>query len=284
MSLWPEIASGEIRLTYHQAGPIRTRTLEAGNGEEAIVFLHGTGGHLETYMRNVLAHAERYRVYAIDMVGHGYSTKPDHDIELRHYVAHVKDFLDAAGVERAHVSGESLGGWVAVKLAVAHPERVAKLVLNTCGGRTADTAALDRLRTLSLKAAAEPTRENVRKRLEWLMHDPRTVTDDLVESRYRIYSQPGFLHAMERLTCLLIPDIRRRNMISDDELRAIRAPTLVVWTSHDPTGAVEVGERIAQLIPNARLVVMDGCGHWPQFENAELFNRIELEFLAGRPA
>jgi 2-hydroxy-6-oxonona-2,4-dienedioate hydrolase len=86
---------------------------------------------------------------------------------------------------------------------------------------------------------------------------------------------------MERLTCLLVPEIRKRNMISDDELRAIRAPTLVVWTSHDPTGAVEVGERIAQLIPNARLVVMDGCGHWPQFENAELFNRLELEFLAG---
>jgi 2-hydroxy-6-oxonona-2,4-dienedioate hydrolase len=55
----------------------------------------------------------------------------------------------------------------------------------------------------------------------------------------------------------------------------------VVWTSHDPTGAVEVGERIAHLIPNARMVVMDGCGHWPQFENAELFNRLELEFLAG---
>jgi len=284
MALWPEIASGEFRVTYHQAGPIRTRTLEAGRGSETIVFLHGTGGHLETYMRNILAHAERYRVYAIDMIGHGYSTKPDHDIELAHYVRHVRDFLDAVDCGRAHISGESLGGWVAVKFALAHPDRVAKLVLNTCGGRTADTAALDRLRTLSLKAVTEPSRENVRKRLEWLMHDPRTVTDDLVESRYRIYTQPGFVGAMEHLTCLLIPEIRQRNMISDDELRAIQAPTLVVWTSHDPTGAVEVGERMARLIPNAKFVVMDECGHWPQFENAALFNRLQLDFLAARSA
>jgi 2-hydroxy-6-oxonona-2,4-dienedioate hydrolase len=281
MALWPEIASGEVRLHYVQAGPVRTRVLEAGRGKDTVVFLHGTGGHLEAYMRNILAHAERYRVYAIDMVGHGYSSKPDHDLEISHYVEHLNDFLDAIDCRRAHLSGESLGGWVAVKFAVRFPDRVGKLVLNTCGGRTADTAALDRLRTLSLKAVVEPTRENVRKRLEWLMHDARAVSDDLVESRYRIYTQPGFARAMERLTCLLVPEIRRRNLIGDDELRAIAAPTLVVWTSHDPTGAVEVGERIAELIPNARFVVMDGCGHWPQFEDAAQFNKLQLDFLAS---
>lgn len=278
-SLWPAIAGGALRLHHVQAGPVRTRCLEAGEGAEAVILLHGTGGHLEAYMRNILPLAERYRVLAIDMVGHGYSDKPDHDYEIAHYVRHLVDFMDAVGLERAHISGESLGGWVAARFAMDHPDRLAKLVLNTAGGLVADPEVMERIRTLSLAAVAEAIQETVRKRLEWLMHDPATVTDDLVEMRYRIYTQPGFLGAMEHILCLQDMDIRRRSMFADDDLRAIAAPTLVVWTSHDPTGAVEVGQKFADLIPEAELVVMQDCGHWPQFEDAPRFNRLMLDFL-----
>ena len=278
--LWPELAAGAFRMHYVDAGPIRTRCLESGGGEAAIVLLHGVGGHLEAYNRNMLALGERYRVYAIDMVGHGFSDKPDHDFEIRHYVDHLADFMDAVGLERAHIAGESLGGWVAARFAIDRPDRVDKLVLNTAGGLVADEAVMERIRDLSLKAVREATRESVRKRLEWLMHDPAAVTDDLVAMRYAIYTQPGFVQAMERILCLQTMDIRRRNMFSDDDLRAIAAPTLVVWTSHDPTGAVEVGEKFARLIPDARLEVMQDCGHWPQFEDAAEFNRLVLDFLA----
>jgi 2-hydroxy-6-oxonona-2,4-dienedioate hydrolase len=281
MALWPELADLEFTLGYVNAAGVRTRCLAAGAGEP-LILLHGAGGHLETYVRNIKPLAAYYRVFAFDMLGHGYTDKPDYDYELPHYVRHTLDAMDALGVKCAHFSGESLGGWVAAKLAAAHPERVNRLVLNTAGGLTADPAVMDRLRTLSLKAVAEANRDNVRTRLEWLMHDKKMVTDDLVESRYRIYTQPGFLKAMEHIMCLQIMEIRRRSMLTDDELRAIEAPSLVIWTSHDPSGAVEVGERFARTIPDARLVVMQDCGHWPQFENAPLFNRMMLDFLAGR--
>lgn len=278
--LWPELADGQFRLGYIDAGAVRTRCLEAGDGEEAIVLLHGTGGHLEAYMRNILPLAERYRVFAIDMVGHGFSDKPDHDYEIAHYARHLADFMDAVGIERAHLSGESLGGWVAARFAMDHPERVDRLVLNTAGGLVADPAVMERIRELSLQAVREATRDSVRKRLEWLMHDPAAVTEDLVEMRYRIYTQPGFLRAMEHILCLQEMEIRRRNMFDDDDLRRISSPTLVIWTSHDPTGAVEVGQKFADLIPDAELVVMQDCGHWPQFEDAQRFNRLVLDFLA----
>ena len=136
MFLWPEIASGTIRLGYVQAWPVRTRYVEAGDpsADEAVVFIPGTGGHLEAFTRNLLPHAAHFRTIALDMVGHGYSDKPDHDYEIRHYVQHLLDFCDALGLARIHVHGESLGGWIAAQFAIDHPERTASLTLNTAGG------------------------------------------------------------------------------------------------------------------------------------------------------
>lgn len=284
MSLWPELAQGQYSLGYVDAGGIRTRCLEAGTknaGEEPVLLLHGSGGHLEAYTRNILPHAERHHVLAIDLLGHGFTAKPDKPYEIKDYVDHVLAFMDAMHIHRAHISGESLGGWVAADLAARHPDRIGKLVLNTAGGLTATPEVMERLRTLSLNAARNPDREAVRKRLEWLMHDKAHVSEDLVDMRYSIYTQPGFYKAMENIMCLQIMDIRRRNMLDDALLQGIRAQTLVVWTDHDPTGAIEVGQRFVDNIPNSRLEIMHGCGHWPQFEDAPTFNRLQLDFLAA---
>lgn len=278
--LWTDLAQGEFSLTSVNINGIRTRCLTAGNPtSRPLLLLHGSGGHLETYQRNILHHAERLRVFAIDMLGHGFTAKPDHDYEIDHYVDHLIGFLDKMSLPRVFLSGESLGGWVAARLAIRHPARVAKLVLNTAGGLSADPAVMDRLRTLSMNAVRNPDRGAVRKRLEWLMHDPKVVTDDLVEMRYRVYTQPGAEEMMEHIMCLQLMDVRRRNMLRVEDLRAITAPTLVIWTDHDPTGKVEVGETFAREIPGARLVVMKNCGHWPQYEDAATFNRLHLDFL-----
>jgi 2-hydroxy-6-oxonona-2,4-dienedioate hydrolase len=278
--LWTDLAQGEFSLGYVDARGIRTRCLSAGSGSAApLVFLHGSGGHLEAYHRNILPLAAQMRVFAIDMLGHGFTDKPDYDYEIDHYVDHLLAFCDAMGLAKVHLSGESLGGWVAARFAIRHPRRLARLVLNTAGGISADPAVMERLRTLSMNAVRNPDRAAVRKRLEWLMHDPAVVTDDLVEMRYRIYAQPGAVRMMEHIMCLQIMDVRRRNMISIEELHRIQAPTLVLWTDHDPTGKIEVGETFAREIPGARLVVMQNCGHWPQFEDPATFNRLHLEFL-----
>lgn len=282
MSLWPELLGLEFAMRQVDAGGIATRALVAGpESGPPLLFLHGTGGHLESHLANVQAHARHFRCYLIDMLGHGYTAKPTYDYTVDAHIDHILAFLDAVGAQRAHISGESLGGWVAVRLAARHPERVGRLVLNTAGGRTNNLEANARLRELSLKAVRDPSLDSVRARLEWLFHDKTKVTDDLVETRYRIYAQPGFATAMERICCLLEPAKRPAMMLTDDELRAIRAPTLVIWTSHDPQGAVSVGTGFATLIPDARLEVMEGCGHWPQFEDRATFDRLSLAHLLG---
>lgn len=282
-SIWPELADGSLRLGYVDAGGIRTRYIEAGeaDAEEAVVFVHGTGGHLEAFTRNLLPHAQHYRSMALDMIGHGFSSKPDHDYEIRHYVKHLLDFCDATGVRRAHLHGESLGGWIVAQFAIDHPDRVATLTLNTAGGLNTDPEVMKRVYAVTMKAVAEASPETVRARLEWLMNEPSRVTDDLVETRLRIYTQPGFKTAMEHILCLQNMDIRMRNVLTDETLTAISAPTLVIWTDHDPTAPVETGQRFVDAIPDSRLVVMSDCAHWPQWEKADEFNALHLEFLVA---
>jgi 2-hydroxy-6-oxonona-2,4-dienedioate hydrolase len=279
-TIWVDHLGAGFAVKYIDAGGTRTRVMEAGAGEP-LIFLHGTGGHLEAYSRNVLSHAARYRVLALDLVGHGFSDKPDLKYEISVYVDHVLKFMDAMGIEKAHISGESLGGWVAAWLAAQYPERVDKLVLNTAGGLESNPEVMARIKNLSLAAVTNATRESVRKRLEWLMCDPQTVTDELVEIRYQIYTQPGMIKVMENILCLQEMEVREKYIFTPETLRQIKASTLVLWTTHDPTYPAEVGRRFIEHIPDSRFVLMEDCGHWPQFENAVEFNRIHSEFLTA---
>ena len=281
-SVWSDLQGVAFSQGYLDAGGVRTRYLHAGDPHNpTLVLLHGSGGHAEAYVRNLQAHAEHFSTWSIDMLGHGYTDKPGHDLEIAHYVEHLVAFLDAIGAERADISGESLGGWVAARIAVDHPERVRRLVLNTAGGSQADPEVMKRIVSLSMAAAEDPTWKTVQARIKWLMADKSKDYDDIVASRQRVYRQPGFVSAMKDIMALQDPQIRARNLLGPDEYGAITAPTLVLWTSDDPTADVDEGRRIASMIPGARFEVMPGCGHWPQYEDPKTFDRLHLDFLLG---
>ncbi|RTL62556.1 MAG: alpha/beta fold hydrolase [Pseudonocardiaceae bacterium] len=279
-SVWSALAGLELSIRYVQVGEWRTRVLETGEGEP-LVLMHGTGGHLEAYAHNIVRLAERFRVIAYEYPGHGYTTHTTRDLELPDYVAHLDGLLDALGVDRTHLSGESLGGWLALKYAAAHPERVRRVVLNTPGGTMATPEVMERIRSLSQAAADDPTEERIRARLEWLMADPSTVTDELVDIRRAIYARPGFAESMRHILCLQDPEIRERNLVTDAELAAVTCPALVVWTSDDPSGPAAAGMNMAAKMPDARFEVIKDAGHWPQWEQSETFNALALEFLTG---
>lgn len=282
-SVWSDLAQVEFSQGFIEAGPFRTRYLHAGTLDKpALILLHGITGHAEAYIRNLRSHGEHFSVWAIDLIGHGYSTKPEHPLEIPDYIEHVVAFMDAIGVEKASFSGESLGGWVTAELARQRPERVDHIVLNTMGGTMANPAVMERLYELSMAAAEDPSWERVKARLEWLMADPSMVTDDLIRTRQAIFQQPDWKMACEMNMALQRMDVRRRNMLSDDDLRSIVAPAMVLWTTKDPSGPVDEGRRIADLLPNGHLVVMENCGHWPQYEDADTFNRHQLDFLLDR--
>lgn len=280
---WVDLRGATFDQGYLDAGGVRTRYLHSGSLQAPPLFmLHGTGGHAECYSRNLVQHGEHFNTYAIDMVGHGWSDKPDTPYEIDVYVEHLRSVMDTLGHQRAHVSGESLGGWVAARFALKYPERVLRLGLNTTGGATMNLAVMEKIKASTRAAVNHATWDTVRARLEWLMADAAAVTDDLIACRQAIYQQPGFPQALENILVLQEPAIRLRNNLTAAEWSAIKPPTLVVWTTHDPTAPESVGGRIASLIPNARFEVMQNCGHWPQFEDPATFNRLHIDFLLGK--
>lgn len=283
-SIWGDLRGTSFSQGWLDAKGIRTRYLQSGSADmPPLLLLHGVGGHAEAYARNLKSHGEHFWTWAVDLIGHGWTDKPAIDREIPQYIDHVLRVLDTLKIDKVSISGESLGGWVASRLAADHPDRVTRLVLNTAGGSQADPKVMERLKSLSMKAAMEPSWDFIKARVEWLMADKSKAYDDLVACRQAIYAQPGMAEAMKHNMVLQDLDIRTRNLMRAEDYGRIKAPTLVLWTSDDPTADVSEGRRIHSMIPGSLFTVMDGCGHWPQFEDAETFNRLHLNFLRGLP-
>ena len=280
-TLWTGLLGAETR--FYDARGIRTRSIQAGSGE-TVLMLHGTGATAEAFARNVVPLAAHYDVRAIDILGHGLTGTIDGPFSKEAFVQHAIDYMDAAGIERAHVVGNSLGGWIAIWLALMHPDRVGRIV-NIVGPhfavpigeetRTRTQAAADRLKQLSQDLAGDPTPERMRARLAWLFHNvERDLTDELVAVRWTLHQRAT--NGMQ--VSGFVGNPGAENILTPERLALLRHPTLLVWTDHNPAPAA-VAESVVGYLPDGALVVMNGCGHWPQWEDAATFNRIVTTFL-----
>jgi 2-hydroxy-6-oxonona-2,4-dienedioate hydrolase len=282
MSFWTSMQDVEFSQRWIDSAGTRTRVLEAGRGARAIVLLHGVQGHLEVWLHNIAALSRNHRVIAMDMLGHGLTSRPDRPYEIADYMNHILATMDRLQVGRATWMGSSLGGWVSARLAARYPERTEKLVLVSTAGLTADPQVMAKLKSLGERAASLPGSEGVRERLRFVIHDPAVLTEEVVQARWQIYSRPDYREALKHINILQQMDIRERNMLTAAELGRITAPTLVVWTDHDPTASLEKGREYQRSIPGARFVVIPECSHIPSLERPDEFNRVVLDFL-GTP-
>lgn len=283
MTMWSDLAECAFELGFVDAAGIRTRSLRAGSGED-IVFLHGTSGHLEAFVRNIPAHSAQFRCHAIDLLGHGYTGKPDYPYEIPRYVGHLRDYLDATGIGRVHLVGESLGGWVAAWFASEDPDRVASLQLIAPGGSVANPAVMQRIKESTERAVRSSDIALTRERLALLMYDPVNATDELVEIRHRIYHQSDFIENIGNLLCLQDMEVRQRNLLSADRLAKITTPTLIIWGNENPFGDVPEAMSLQQAIAGSRLEIFPRCGHWPQHEHHERYDKLSLAFLTATGA
>jgi len=123
-TIWVDLLGSQTR---YYGKTYRTRVIESGDGE-ALVLIHGVGGHAEAYSRNVVRLGQRYRAMAVDLVWHGLSAKPPYCEQIPTFAAQIVDLLDSLGIDQANIEGESLGGWVALWMALHHPERSGRLI------------------------------------------------------------------------------------------------------------------------------------------------------------
>ncbi|MES2412863.1 MAG: alpha/beta hydrolase [Pseudomonadota bacterium] len=282
-SIWVELSKTDFHLGWVDAGGIKTRFLEAGNPElPAVIFIHGTAGSLEAFCANIASHSRHFHCYAIDLVGSGYTDKPDVDYEIPVYVEHLRSFMDAMGIDRTSLVGVSLGAWIISRFATLYPERVKTLTLLSAAGLVANAQTMNQIKSIRSGAVENPTWENVRAVLLNLLHRKHKLSDDLIAVRQAIYGQPGMLKAMAHTLCLQDPDIRKRNLLSEEQWRSISVSTLIIGSLQDHDDYLKTAKYVADVIPNASYVAMSEVGHWPQYEDSETFNKINLEFLLSK--
>ena len=262
---------------------------ESGSGP-AVVMLHGGGpgaSGVSNYSRNIDALAQQYRVIVPDMPGYGRSAKGvDHSDPFGYLADVIRGLLDELGLASANLVGNSYGGAAALRLALDTPYRVDKLVLMGPGGigttRGTPTAGLKSL--LSYYGGGAPSRDKLESFIRnYLVYDGASVPDDLIDSRYAASIDPEVVAdpPLRRPSGpMALRTLWRMDLTRDSRLKHLQTPTLVLWGRDDKVNRPAGGPMLVNMMLNAELVMTSRTGHWMQWERAELFNRLVVDFLS----
>jgi pimeloyl-ACP methyl ester carboxylesterase len=259
------------------AGGIETSYLEAGSGE-TVLMLHGSGPGVSAqanWQHTIPTLARRFHVLAPDIVGFGATERPEDIVySLRNWTDHMWAFMDARGIEKARVIGNSLGGRIALQMATDHPGRIAKMVLMGAPG-----VGMTPTEGLAALRAYEPSHDAMRELLRnYFAVDPAMITDDLVKIRYEASIADGAYEAYRAMFF----DPRHAGTelgITENEVRAIATPTLLIHGREDKVVPLQVSVTMLGLLPNADLHVFSACGHWTQIERADEFSSVVSDYL-----
>jgi 2-hydroxy-6-oxonona-2,4-dienedioate hydrolase len=281
MSFWTALNGTPHTVRWVAVDGLRLRCLEAGEGDETVLLVHGLGGQIEVFARNIAPLAERYRVVALDLPGHGHSDKPEAEYEIGYYLWALRRCLAGLRILSAHFVGLAMGAWVVSRLAALYPQQVKSLTLIAPAGMHSNQEAMERMKALSAQVGTG--REAVRARLEWLLKTPSQWSEELIDVRWEMYRQPDYQKVLPRLMCLQDAEIRARNLLRADEVAAIAQPTFLAQIDGDPSGSFENGTAMEALLPNVTTRLFTQSRHMPQFEEPELFNERLAAFLTGGP-
>lgn len=274
-SRFARIREGELDLQVHYN--------DLGEGAETVVMLHGSGPGASgwaNFNRNLEPLlAAGYRVVLLDCPGWSKSdpivcrgSRSDLNATA------LKGLLDVLGLERVHILGNSMGGHSAVAFALSYPQRVGKLVL--MGGGTGGASPFVPMPTEGIKLInalyREPTIDNLKKMMNVFVYDPSDLTEALFQTRL-----DNMLSRRDHLDNFVASLAANPKQFPDfgARLGEIKARTLVVWGRNDRFVPMDVGLRLIAGIADAELHVFNNCGHWAQWEHADTFNRLVLDFL-----
>jgi 4,5:9,10-diseco-3-hydroxy-5,9,17-trioxoandrosta-1(10),2-diene-4-oate hydrolase len=269
-----------------QVGDRQIHLAEFGAGP-AVLMLHGGGpgaSGLSNYARNVDALAERFRVLVPDMPGYGKSTKGVGDDPFGDIAGTMLGLLDALDIQCAHVVGNSLGGAVALRMALEQPQRVGRVVLMGPGGigmsQGKPTDGLKRL--LGYYAGEGPTLEKLRRFIcEDLVYDGSRISEEVLRERFAASLDPEVVANPPLKPPKDLEAFKRLDLLLDPRLPALANPTLVLWGTEDrvnpPAGALALQQRMAA----CDVYLFSRTGHWVQWERADEFNAVVAAFLGA---
>ena len=254
-----------------------------GNGP-ALILVHGLAGYSFSWRRNLEELARRFRVYALDLVGAGYSDRPrDYPYSFSAVALQITEFARAAGEREIFLAGHSLGGAGALLCAARFPELVRGLVL------LAPVNPFSRQRRFLIRLGGMPVLGHL------ILHTGRLFAQPLTGFvlRHRLYGDPkrvdrdtiaGYAHPLEVFASV---EVLRRTFAAWDldslhaALPLIKQPALLIWGDRDRTVSPDSAPLLAAAL-RAQLEIIPGCGHLPAEEAPEVVNRLILQFLRNR--
>ena len=268
---------------------VAIRCRDSGGDGQPVLLTHGIGGSLELWNRQFDDAGLGLRLIAWDMPSHGLSAAAPGDTDLEAIARLAWRLLDALGVERAVLAGNSLGGAVSLRMAGQSPQRVRGLLMAAAATMSRETMLPFRL--MSVKGLGElmtlPGPVAVAQQVKAIVLQQASITPEVRAAIERNVMRPGgaahFLALLRGLTNLggQQAAVLRR---SEDLLRQLRVPTVFVHGRQDVVLPVAHSERARQLVPGSVLEVLEACGHTPQLEQPAAFNRLLVGLAAGLPA
>jgi pimeloyl-ACP methyl ester carboxylesterase len=257
----------------------KTHYIEKGEGEP-IILIHGFFFDSYLWVSNIDALAEKFKVYALDLWGFGYSSRDPLDYGYQLYSDQVLMFMDTLGIEAASIAGQSMGGGTAIWFCVQNRNRVNKLILVDSAGvphslpLTGKIFNLPRVGEFLLGLNSNLIR---RKNLTDLwFYKKELITEGYFENAMRFHNIKG---TTECLMAILRKEFF--HMLSDqvNQLAKLDVQTFIFWGREDKGIPVQKGEEMHRILKGSRLKIFDKAGHMPQFECSEEFNKLALEFL-----
>lgn len=253
-----------------------------------VLMLHGGGpgaSGLSNYARNIDALASRFRVLVPDLPGYGGSSKGvNSEDPFGDLAAAMLALLDALGIDRAHVVGNSLGGACALRMALEQPGRVDRLVLMGPGGigisQAAPTEGLKRL--LGYYAGEGPTLEKLRTFIcEDLVFDGSRIPEAVLRERFEASIDPEVLASPPLRAPKDLEAFRRLDFLLDPRLPALAHRTLVLWGTADRVNPATGAMALQARMPACDAYLFSRTGHWVQWERADEFNAVVTAFLSA---
>jgi 4,5:9,10-diseco-3-hydroxy-5,9,17-trioxoandrosta-1(10),2-diene-4-oate hydrolase len=270
---------------YVNVGKIKTRFWVAGSNTPPIIFLHGLGGYVENWEDNFLELSKIRQVYALDLVGFGLSDKPEVEYSLQYLTEFVREFMISSGIEKATMIGESMGGAIALQLALQFPENVEKIVLAASSGLGKEISINLRMVTLPIlgEILSRPSREGTAQFLEQIFHHKDIIQDEWIEIDYQMSSVPGVQRSLLsalRSMCNIWGSRRKVYLPILENLHELEVPVLIIWGAQDQIIPVSHAHRAKKRLSNARIHILDQCGHVPNIECADEFNLLVGDFMS----
>jgi pimeloyl-ACP methyl ester carboxylesterase len=272
---------------YIRVDGINTRYWALGDRGSPVLFIHGLGGAIDYWYKNVFALAETHQVYALDWVGSGKSDKPETIYNIDDLSQFIVHFMDAVGLERATLIATSVGGTIALKIALVSPDRIDKLVLIGIGGLGNSVAFPARLTSLPGvgELLSSPSTGAAKFTIQQCFYNPEPYLNDSEFIDLVLRNMSAEVLKFQTRTFRTMGNFL--GIRSDfwqpirDRLSEIQLPTLIIWGKQDRIFPVSYAQVLATGMPAAKLQLFDRCGHWPYLEYATEFNRSVIEFLSS---